>query len=75
MDTVDGAKPDLKSKADADAVLKRLEGAEFIVDKVKKSVRKKEPCRTFHYFNITAGSFKKTGISGQTYHEGGTGAV
>ena len=47
VDTVDGAKPDLKSKTDADAVLKRLEGAEFIVDKVKKSVRKKNPAAPF----------------------------
>lgn len=47
VDTVDGVKPELKSREETDAVLKRLENAQFVIDKVKKSVRKKNPAAPF----------------------------
>ncbi|SEK45591.1 type I DNA topoisomerase [Ruminococcus albus] len=65
VDTVDGAKPDLKSKADADAVLKRLEGAEFIVDKVKKSVRKKNPAAPFTTSTLQQEASRRLGFQGR----------
>ena len=36
LNTVDGEKPELKNKEQADEILKRLGGAEFVIDKVKK---------------------------------------
>lgn len=40
-------KKKLKNKADADAVLESVKGKDFIVSKVKKSVRKKSPAPPF----------------------------
>lgn len=37
LNTVDGEKPELKNKEQADEILKRLEGAEFVIDKVKRA--------------------------------------
>ncbi|MBO4865640.1 MAG: type I DNA topoisomerase [Ruminococcus sp.] len=65
VDTVDGAKPDLKSKSDADAVLKRLDGAEFIVDKVKKSVRKKNPAAPFTTSTLQQEASRRLGFQGR----------
>ena len=47
LNTVDGEKPELKNKEQADEILKRLEGAEFVIDKVKKSVHRKSPAAPF----------------------------
>jgi DNA topoisomerase-1 len=44
---VDGEKIELNNKKDTAKVLKRLEGAEFVVDTVKKSTRKKLPAPPF----------------------------
>ena len=65
VDTVDGVKPDLKSKADADAVLKRLDGAEFVVDKVKKSVRKKNPAAPFTTSTLQQEASRRLGFQGR----------
>lgn len=65
VDTVDGVKPDLKSQADADAVLKRLDGAEFIVDKVKKSVRKKNPAAPFTTSTLQQEASRRLGFQGR----------
>ena len=45
--TVDGKKVDLKTKDDADAILKRLEGAEFSVASVKNGTRLRSPAAPF----------------------------
>lgn len=37
----------MKNKEQADEILKRLEGAEFVIDKVKKSVHRKSPAAPF----------------------------
>ncbi|MCR5540278.1 MAG: type I DNA topoisomerase [Ruminococcus sp.] len=65
VDTVDGVKPDLKSKADADAILQRLDGAEFIVDKVKKSVRKKNPAAPFTTSTLQQEASRRLGFQGR----------
>ena len=65
VDTVDGVKPDLKSKADADSVLKRLDGAEFVVDKVKKSVRKKNPAAPFTTSTLQQEASRRLGFQGR----------
>jgi DNA topoisomerase-1 len=44
---VDGEKIELNTKKDAAQILKRLEGAEFVVSAVKKSTRKKNPAPPF----------------------------
>lgn len=47
LETVDGRKAELSSKEQTDAVLARLEGADFVVTNVKKSVRRKSPAAPF----------------------------
>jgi DNA topoisomerase-1 len=47
LETVDGEKPELSSKEQTDVILSRLEGAEFVVENVKKSVRRKSPAAPF----------------------------
>lgn len=44
---VEGKKAELKTKAEADVILKYLEGQDFIVSGIKKSVRKKQPAPPF----------------------------
>ena len=65
VDTVDGAKPELKCKADADAVLARLEGAEFVVSNVKKSVRKKNPAAPFTTSTLQQEASRRLGFQGR----------
>lgn len=47
LNTVDGEKVDLKCKEQADEILVRLEGAEFEIANVKKSVHRKSPAAPF----------------------------
>lgn len=47
LNTVDGEKVDLKCKEQADEILARLEGAEFEIANVKKSVHRKSPAAPF----------------------------
>ena len=47
LSEVDGEKTELSDKAQADKILKRLEGAEYIVTNLKKSQRKKQPAPPF----------------------------
>lgn len=47
LNTVDGEKVDLKCKEQADEILSRLEGAEFEIANVKKSVHRKSPAAPF----------------------------
>lgn len=44
---VDGQKAEIADKAHADDILKRLEGAEYVVTALKKSQRKKQPAPPF----------------------------
>lgn len=45
--TVDGEKPELNNKADADAVLAKLKGAQFVVSSVRNGTRTKTPAAPF----------------------------
>ena len=65
VDTVDGVKPEFKCKADADAVLARLDGAQFTVDKVKKSVRKKNPAAPFTTSTLQQEASRRLGFQGR----------
>ncbi|MDE6150108.1 MAG: type I DNA topoisomerase, partial [Ruminococcus sp.] len=47
LNTVDGEKVDLKCKEQADEILARLEGAEFEIANIKKSVHRKSPAAPF----------------------------
>ena len=47
LETIDGNKAELASKAETDKILGRLEGVEFSVLNVKKSVRRKSPAAPF----------------------------
>ena len=65
VSTVDGVKPELKSKEDADAVLARLEGAEFVIEKVKKSVHKKTPAAPFTTSTLQQEASRRLGFQGR----------
>ncbi|MBQ9948859.1 MAG: type I DNA topoisomerase [Oscillospiraceae bacterium] len=47
LSEVDGNKVEISDKAQADAILARLEGAEYTVSNIKKSQRKKQPAPPF----------------------------
>ena len=47
LSTVDGKKAELKTKEETDAVLARLDGAEFTVSSVKKGTRMRSPAAPF----------------------------
>lgn len=83
---MDGKKTELHSKEETDAVLKRLEGAEYTVTEVKKSVRKKSPAPPFTTSTMQQEASKRLGFAAaktmknaQTLYEGveieGMGAV
>ncbi|MGN0586706.1 MAG: type I DNA topoisomerase [Oscillospiraceae bacterium] len=83
---INGKKTELHSKEETDAVLKRLEGAEYAVTDVKKSVRKKSPAPPFTTSTMQQEASKRLGFAAaktmknaQTLYEGveieGMGAV
>lgn len=47
LSSIDGVKPELGSKEETDKILARLDGAEFTVTNVKKSVHRKSPAAPF----------------------------
>ncbi len=82
----DGKKTELHSKEETDKILKRLEGADYVVTDVKKSVRKKSPAPPFTTSTMQQEASKKLGFAAaktmknaQTLYEGveieGMGAV
>lgn len=83
---IDGKKVELHSKEETDAILKRVEGAEYLVTDVKKSVRKKSPAPPFTTSTMQQEASKRLGFAAaktmknaQTLYEGvdieGMGAV
>ncbi|MBP0964923.1 MAG: type I DNA topoisomerase [Oscillospiraceae bacterium] len=83
---VGGKKTELHSQAETDAILQKLDGAEFKVTGVKKSVRRKSPAAPFTTSTMQQDASKRLGFSAsktmktaQTLYEGveieGMGAV
>jgi len=60
---VDGKKTELHSKEETDAVLKKLENAEYTVTEVKKSVRKKSPAPPFTTSTMQQEASKRLGFA------------
>ena len=56
---IDGEKAELESKAQTDKILKRLDGAEFSVQNIKKSTRKKQPAPPFTTSTLQQEAAKK----------------
>lgn len=74
---IDGKKTELHSKEEADAILARVEGADYIVTEVKKSVRRKSPAPPFTTSTMQQEASKKLGFAAaktmktaQTLYEG-----
>ncbi len=74
---IDGKKTELHSKEEADAILDRVEGADYIVTEVKKSVRRKSPAPPFTTSTMQQEASKKLGFAAaktmktaQTLYEG-----
>lgn len=83
---VGGKKTELHSQAETDAILQKLDGAEFKVTGVKKSVRRKSPAAPFTTSTMQQDASKRLGFgasktmkTAQTLYEGvdieGMGAV
>lgn len=65
----------IKTKEEADAILKELEGCDYVVENVKKSVRKKSPAPPFTTSTLQQEASRSPGFSGKTYNESGSGVV
>jgi len=60
---VEGEKPEISAKDEADKILKRLEGAEYIVKSVKKKIVKKHPSPPFITSTMQQEASKKLGFT------------
>ena len=61
--TVDGKKIEISSQAEADAILKSLENAQYIVSSVKKKVTKKQPSPPFITSTMQQEASRKLGFT------------
>ncbi|MBQ1464852.1 MAG: type I DNA topoisomerase [Ruminococcus sp.] len=61
--TVDGRKLEIPGEAEANDLLKRLEGAEYVVTAVKKRVTKKQPAPPFITSTLQQEASRKLGFS------------
>lgn len=61
----DGKKTALKNKADAQKILDRCEGADFIAEKVKRSIRQRKPAPPFTTSTMQQEASKKMGFQTQ----------
>ena len=60
---VDGSKLEIPNQAEADGLLARLEGAEYIVESVKKRVTRKQPAPPFITSTMQQEASRKMGFS------------
>ncbi len=65
LTTVDGEKVELADKAQTDSVLARLDKAEYVVDKIKKSVHKKSPAAPFTTSTLQQEASRRLGFQGR----------
>lgn len=65
LNTVDDKKPEINDKQQADEILARLENAEYIVQKVRKSVHKKNPAPPFTTSTLQQEASKKLSFQGR----------
>ena len=65
LNTVDGEKIELNCKEQADEILKRLEGAEFVITNVKKSVHRKSPAAPFTTSTLQQEASRKLSFQGR----------
>lgn len=63
--SVDNEKIELGDKAHTDEILARLEGAEYVVDKIKKSVHRKSPAAPFTTSTLQQEASRKLGFQGR----------
>lgn len=63
--TVDGEKAELENKEQTDLILERLNGKEFVIDKVKKSVHRKSPAAPFTTSTLQQEASRKLGFQGR----------
>ena len=59
--TVDGKKADLKTKEETDAILSRIDGAEFKVASVKKGTRTRSPAAPFSTSSLLSDAAQRLG--------------
>ena len=63
--SVDGEKVELSDKAQTDAILARLDGTDYVVDKIKKSVHRKSPAAPFTTSTLQQEASRKLGFQGR----------
>ena len=59
LDKIDGKDPELKNNKDADAIVKELEGADYVVADVKESQKTKKPQAPFTTSKLQQEAFNK----------------
>lgn len=65
LNTVDGKKVEMKCKEDADKILSRLEGADFTITNIKKSVHRKSPAAPFTTSTLQQEASRKLSFQGR----------
>ncbi len=63
--SVDGEKVELSDKAQTDAILARLDGTDYVVDKIKESVHRKSPAAPFTTSTLQQEASRKLGFQGR----------
>ena len=65
LNTIDGKKAELSTKEETQEILDRLEGAEYTVTNIKKSVHKKNPAPPFTTSTLQQDASRRLGFQGR----------
>lgn len=65
LNTVDGKKAELSSKEQTDEILARLEGAQYVVEKMRKGTSRKNPAPPFTTSTLQQEASKRLGFQGR----------